>query len=379
MSARILAFLFALVVLAVAPRAFAHKPSDGYLMLDVGETTIRLRLDLAIRDLEPLLGLDADHDGVVRYRELVARADALHAYAADRVTVGVEGVRCIPEAVGGGALEVVEHTDGHYVVLERAYRCGRAVRAVEVDYRVLFDRDALHRGLVRLGTGADASTEILTATRSHVTLPVARAATTDSFASAVREGISHIAEGIDHLFFLLALLLPAVIQRRDREVSPVGSFRVALWDVARVVTAFTIAHSITLSLSALSVVRLPSRLVETSIAVSVVAAALNNVVPVLGRDRWFAAFALGLLHGFGFSAVLSDLGLPMPALVRTLVGFNVGVELGQLAFVAVVFPLAYWVRRSRVYVPVLLRGGSALVGAVALAWAVERAFDVRIF
>jgi hypothetical protein len=144
------------------------------------------------------------------------------------------------------------------------------------------------------------------------------------------------------------------------------------------VTSFTVAHSITLSLSALDVVLLPSRLVESGIAASVVFAALNNVVPMLEGDRWAAAFMLGLLHGFGFSATLLDLGLPRHALVLTLFGFNVGVEIGQLVVVAMFLPVAFLVRGSPQYRRVALVGGSIAITLVASVWFVERAFAMRI-
>ena len=151
-----------------------------------------------------------------------------------------------------------------------------------------------------------------------------------------------------------------------------------LWDVFKVVTAFTVAHSITLSLAALSVISLPSRLVESAIALSVLLAALNNLWPVVGRGRWLVAFGFGLIHGFGFASVLADLGLPQGALALALLGFNLGVEVGQLAIVAAFLPMAYALRRSFFYRRVVLLGGSLLIAAVAAAWFVERAFELQL-
>jgi hypothetical protein len=160
---------------------------------------------------------------------------------------------------------------------------------------------------------------------------------------------------------------------------PAPNFRAALVDVLKIVTSFTLAHSITLSLSALNVLRLPSRFVESGIAASVVLAAVNNLIRVLDEDRWSAAFALGLLHGFGFSATLMDLGLPRKNLVLTLFGFNCGVEIGQMCVVAAFLPLAYLARRSPLYRIVGLVSGSVVIAAIASVWLVERAFVVKIF
>jgi hypothetical protein len=148
--------------------------------------------------------------------------------------------------------------------------------------------------------------------------------------------------------------------------------------VVKIVSAFTVAHSITLSAATLAIVHLPSRWVESAIAASVVLAALNNLFPVVQGRRWVVAFGFGLIHGFGFASVLADLGLPQGATVLALVGFNLGVEVGQLAVVAVFLPLAYGLRRSWVYERVVLVPGSVLIAMVALVWLVERAFNLKL-
>jgi hypothetical protein len=154
--------------------------------------------------------------------------------------------------------------------------------------------------------------------------------------------------------------------------------REAAVDVLKIVTAFTLAHSITLSLATLGVVSLPTRWVESAIAASVVLAALNNVFAVVGGRRWIVAFAFGLIHGFGFASVLSDLGLAQTTLALALVGFNVGVEGGQLVIVAIFLPLAYELRRSRFYTWGVFIGGSLVIAALAGIWFAERAFLFKL-
>ncbi len=210
------------------------------------------------------------------------------------------------------------------------------------------------------------------------------------FVDYAADGVWHIWIGFDHILFLLSLLLPAVGawvagvggQRpggsRRATWQPVPRLGVAVWEVLRIVTAFTLAHSITLSLATLGWVSLPSRLVESTIAASVVLAALNNVFPFFQGRRWMVAFAFGLIHGFGFASVLADLGLPRDALALALLGFNLGVEAGQLAIVAVFLPLAYLLRHSKFYRWVVLWGGSLAIAAIAAAWFVERAFELKL-
>jgi hypothetical protein len=127
-----------------------------------------------------------------------------------------------------------------------------------------------------------------------------------------------------------------------------------------------------LSLAALGVIALPSRLVESAIAASVVLAALNNLYPVVSGRLWIIAFAFGLIHGVGFANVLADLGLPKTGLLQSLIAFNLGVEAGQVAIVSVFLPVAYWMRHSWTYQVMTLRVGSLLIAAVASAWLLER-------
>ena len=377
-----LAALFA-VVLATTP-AFAHKPSDSYLTLTVVDTghssRIEGRWDIALRDLNNVLALDRDGGGTITWGELRARQADIAALALGHLTLRADDAAC-PAAPGD--LRVASHSDGGYAVLFFTATCAAAgprLHELEADYELFFDVDPQHHGIVRIDDGAGTRTAIFTATERLQRFPRSTLAKGHQLWSAIKLGVAHIFAGIDHLLFLIALLLPSVLRRqKDGTWQPVPRLRPALTDVLKIVTAFTVAHSITLSLSALEVLRLPSRFVESGIAASVVIAALNNVVPILEEDRWTAAFALGLLHGFGFSATLMDLGLPRENLALTLFGFNVGVEIGQMCVVAAFVPLAYLSRRTWVYRRVGLVGGSLVIAGVAGVWLVERAFAVKLF
>ena len=125
-------------------------------------------------------------------------------------------------------------------------------------------------------------------------------------------------------------------------------------------------------------ISLPSRLVESVIALSVVIAALNNLRPLVTRRLWTVAFGFGLVHGFGFASVLADLGLPREALALALVGFNLGVEVGQIAIVLVFLPLAFALRRTLFYRRWVMVGGSLVIAALAATWFVERAFAIKL-
>jgi hypothetical protein len=194
-----------------------------------------------------------------------------------------------------------------------------------------------------------------------------------AFIEYLRAGIWHIWSGIDHLLFLLSLLLPAVLVRRQSRWEAVPIAAPAFANIVKVVTAFTLAHSMTLSLAAFDVIRLPSRLTESVIAASIIVAALNNVFPRVTEGRWRIAFAFGLLHGFGFASVLAEMGLPKGARLVSLVAFNLGVEAGQLAVVLAVMPLAYVLRSTAFYRRGVMPWGSSAIAALALVWFMQRA------
>jgi hypothetical protein len=194
--------------------------------------------------------------------------------------------------------------------------------------------------------------------------------------SYIQQGAHHIWIGYDHILFLVTLLLSAVLIRTGREWLPVEDFSAAFWSTAKVVTAFTLAHSVTLSVAAFGLVELPSRLVESVIAASIVVAAINNLFPIVTRRLWVAAFVFGLMHGFGFASVLNEFGLPPDRKLTALLSFNVGVELGQLAIVVGVLPILFLARRSLAYTRVVMPVGSVVIALVATLWLVERATGV---
>ena len=380
-----LAALAMLLGVCVAP-AHAHKPSDSYLTLSVKEDTIEGQWDIALRDLDFALGLDANQDDAITWGEVKAKHADIAAYALSRLRLGAASAPCkkrVTEQL------IDDHSDGAYSVLRFVATCAAAPKSLTVDYRLFFDVDPQHRGLLRLDYQGATRAGIFAADKSEQSFTLSQSSRWEQFVDYGYEGVFHIWTGFDHVLFLLSLLLPAVLVGRPsalrasgpipgRRWEPVESFRAAFVDVVKVVTAFTVAHSITLSLAALSVVTLPSRWVESAIALSVVLAALNNIWPVVYGKRWAIAFSFGLIHGFGFASVLSDLGLPQESLLIALVAFNLGVELGQLVIVGIFLPIAYKLRATTFYQRVLVVYGSAAIAVIASLWLIQRALDLKL-
>jgi hypothetical protein len=367
--------LATVLFLCGAHTASAHKGSDSYLTLRFGDATATGQWDIALRDLEYTVGLDADGDGVITWGEVRARDSAITAHALSRLTVAVDGSRCSLRAKD---LLVDWHSDGAYAVLVLDLACPAKGTAVDIDYKLLFDVDPLHRGLLQFSDAAGTRAAVLSPAISRVRFTLNSADLMHTAYVYWREGVRHIWIGFDHVLFLLTLLLPAVLCRHAGRWRGADRIRPVVVDTIGVVTAFTVAHSITLCIAVLGVVSVPPRPVESAIAATVVLAAANNLYPVVVGRRWAIAFALGLIHGFGFATVLTDLGLPAGALAVALGAFNLGVECGQLVIVGIVVPLAYAFRATWVYRRVVLDVGSLVVAAVALKWFVERALDLGV-
>ncbi len=358
--------LFTILLLPLSLTAWAHKPSDSYLSLDLTESTLTGQWDIALRDLEYALGIDSDGDGLITWGELRTWHTAIADYALARLQVQAGTAPCVIQSTQQ-LLE--QHSDGAYTVLRLALDCP-TTGPLSLDYRLFFDLDPSHRGLLRMTHSSGVQTAVLSPEQPRVQL--APRSGWQPFVEYWREGIWHIWIGFDHILFLLTLLLPAVLWRKEGCWHQVESLRPALCDMLAIITAFTVAHSITLSLAVLNWVALPSRWVESAIAATVVLAALNNLYPLVQSRRWLLAFGLGLVHGFGFASVLVDLGLSGNTLALALIGFNLGVESGQLAIISGFIPLAFILRGSWFYRQALLPLGSVAMAMIALVWLLER-------
>ncbi len=358
-----------LTVVAMLPRpAGAHPLSTTAITLtaDVDRVTgtMALPIDrLAIALNQPLTA------GVVQQP---GKIEELRRYVLGHLAAaGDAGAWAV--TAGNGRIETidgVEHLVFDIVLQPPDHRVG--------DFRLTYDA-ILHRLLshqvfvsLRTGRTKDYTTVGVLDWQQHtIAVPAAGAATQDGFVAAVQLGIRHIAGGADHLLFLIMLLLPAPLIARHRRWVRSDNLRRNCRRVVHVVTAFAIGHSITLALGALGYVSVPTRVVESLIAVSILVSGIHAIKPLVpGGEAWIAA-GFGLMHGLAFAALLGDLGLRRGSLVADLLGFNLGIELTQLIVVALIMPSLMILSRTRIYpgVRIMVAGiGIVLAGA----WLAER-------
>lgn len=379
-----------LVVLVVwsfgVSTAWAHSVSTAYLTVSKTESSdpsglsLDVSLSLAVRDIEYVIGVDADRNGAVTWGELKAAVPQIDAYVAEHLKIRAGADYECP--LGAGAPLVDHLTDGGYLVLRyKAICAGAPSSSVSLEYSLLLAENSQHRAFLKFGTGAALPVVLNDQNRAASTdIAAAQNSATgwNALGQFVTEGIRHIWVGYDHILFLVALLLPAVYRREGRGFAPAESFPPVIIDVVKVVTAFTVAHTITLTLTTFTVISLPSRLVESVVAASVVVAALNNITPFVRENRWMMAFLFGLVHGIGFASVIGDLGLQGSALIVPLLGFNLGVEIGQLVIVTGFLPFAFVTRESKFYKHGVLQVGSGIIAVLALVWFTERVFNITL-
>lgn len=371
------------VLMLFSSAAHCHSVGESYLFLSTDETSIEVELQLTLDDIGKILRQAGRATGEVDAQAAEAQIDWLKRYIVDGI-----------ELRGGSeryTLDYVEHDSFDTPVGEffRFQLEGTAAQPVpdriDVDYSLVFDADPQHTALllvqysdktditnftneVALQLGNESRSGVVDLTESiHLQI----------FLGFIASGAGHIVEGIDHVLFLVALVLLSVVMFDNGRWRPVTSFRPAFINIVKIVTLFTVAHTITLSLATLGYVQLPSRLVESIIAASVAFVAINALYPMVKDRIWVLVFGFGLFHGLGFAGNLEYLGLAKGSLLYPLAGFNVGVELGQLALIVVAFPVVYALSRKSFYVGGVLKPGSAAVALVALLWLTERVFDIN--
>jgi hypothetical protein len=382
-----IAMLLSIVALGAASApttavATAHAPQQAYMFLLVYTDSAVVRVEVATSDLNRALTLGWDPKTRLTREQVDASLARIRGYIEPRFALGDSAGTFVPVY---RTFALRETEVGEYLYLE--YAVARPLGArVPITLTPFFEFDeATRRNMVviqhnwRTGTfNNEGNVSLILSPRDPTqTLDLSNSTLWRGFMALVRLGVWHIWIGLDHILFLVALVLPSVLRREGGRWVPAPSFGRALVKILTIVTCFTVAHSVTLSLAALGVLDLPSRFVESVIAASITVAALHNIWPVARVNEAAIAFVFGLFHGFGFASVLGELGLGTDHLVLSLLGFNVGVEIGQVAIIAVIFPLLFVLRRWRLY-NWALRAASVGLMAIGLLWLAERSLGFNL-
>jgi hypothetical protein len=369
------AVAFLAATLAGSGIAAAHGLGLSQLRFRVDGPRIDGAWEVQLRDAQTALHRDPQLTGEAGWQDLRAEEAPLREYFVRRVSLSADGVDCKSESA---ASPLEWQSEQRQVVVPAVYTCAAPPARLLVRCDLLFDQDPKHRAYFSLQDERVTHLGIFREDRRNEAVDVHYFHLGAGFLEFVREGIAHIWGGLDHVLFLLTLLLPAPLSHRSGASFSVGGLRSTGREVLKVVTAFTLAHSVTLCLSFFGFIFLPARWVEVGIALSVLAAAWNNLRPFLPGRAWVMALAFGLVHGLGFAGALRNLSLPFQARGLALVAFNVGVEVGQLAIVALVLPLLYVASKRTAYRRLVMGPASFCIAWVAALWVLERAFGLSL-
>ncbi len=368
-----------LILLCIANISHAHQLSTSYLNGSFNDTGVFSgEWQVRLYDLEQAIGIDTDGDGQLRWQELQSRADAVTQYLQYHLQFSRANQTCT--TVLKANWQIDSHFNEGYVVLPVRAQCP-INGEVTIHYSAFFEIDSQHKLLASLGqektnskktrSEQTVSPRILSDSNRTLTINETSGSRFSTFKEFVVQGAVHIWIGTDHILFLLSLLLTCVLVRRNHAWVANNNLREIVVRTTWIVTAFTLAHSITLTATALHWIQLPSRWIEVGIAISVALTALNNIWPLVLRLGWLT-FGFGLLHGMGFAGALGELGLPADQQTLTVLAFNLGVEIGQMAIVLVVLPLLIFVRKFYGYSRYSVSALSLVIFLVAVQWTLER-------
>ncbi len=380
------AILTVLFSILFSTYSFSHAPDQSYIYLRVYKDAIGGRFEYTAKDMNMALGLNlADK---LTEEAIQPHLKTIQDYILSRSSFKSDGKNYPIRFTDFTILSLDEMEDFTRFNFELE-GVEKIPEELDIEYAVLFDKNPIHRGMLIVEHNWKAGivnneamfSNVYSGSDTNQSLSLKDASLWKGFVALVKLGIWHIWIGLDHILFIVALILPAVVRRKYEENSwhwqGVDSFKSAFWYIIKIITFFTIAHSITLALASLNIINLSSRLVESIIAISIALAALHNITPIFKSKEWIIAFGFGLFHGFGFASVLGEKGLGGDFMVWSLLGFNIGVEIGQVLIICAVFPILFLLRNLKIY-PAIIKYGSFVLIFISIYWFIERGFEVDL-
>jgi len=347
--------LGAFLAMIIPDHGLAHKTSLTTAEVSVSGKEVTFRLKVSAHDLAVALGIETDLVTPVSMAAFEARKKVLFRYIQDRLAIHAQNAPCSSQPP---VVDYSQLPDDLLLVVD--FNCSEPVEQLTVNYRLFFDIDSSHRSLGRLILPGSEEQFLFDRSFTRLELEIAKPlaqSLASRFGRIFLLGVEHILIGYDHILFLLALLIVSA----------------HFWQMVKVATAFTVAHSITLALAWYGIVDFPGRIVEIAIAISIAYVAIENIVSQRFGHRWLLAGGFGLVHGLGFYSALRDMGLGQADMATTLLAFNLGVETGQIAVIALVYtPLAWW--KNQQWYRSSTRACSMLILLVASWWVIERIF-----
>ena len=370
-------WLLSLLILIVSSHSLAHKPSDSYLKININNKTAKIQWDIALRDLDHYLQLDKNGDRLITWGEIKEKHASIEQLA--RTNLAINEISSVSCQYGQVTHKVDKHSDGYYAVLFFDAQCTNTIQELTIQYHLFFEFDNQHRGLISISSQNNQHTDILSPDKTEIKINTQKTISPySSMMHFITQGIIHIAEGVDHILFIISLLISIIYTTRKETTKKSSQLINTSKEVLKMVTVFTIAHSITLVLTTLGFIQIPSRLVESVIAFSILIVAINNLYPKFIGHHLLLVFGFGLIHGMGFASVLDGLLLNNTHQLLALLGFNIGVEVGQIAIVLLTLILLYPLYRQAHIRIATNYTSSAIIAVISAIWLIERSLDTTL-
>ncbi len=375
----------AAVVIAFPGPAAAHAGEETYLYVEIDDDGVEGSVQYPVADLGAVLGIEIPQDESGLRAAVEANYESIISYTLRHTELGQGDLSWELEFVD---YEVLFPGLGSYVVLPfvvtDSFETPPREFFVEFDPVIEARPDKLNFLVVdsdwRSAT-LDNEAEyflVFTAEEPRQVVSVDETSWGEAITSGIGLGIDHIEVGSDHILFMLALLLPTgLVFASAVGWRPTHNLSASLVRVVKIVASFTLGHAIALVLGGVGSFVISLDVAEPIVIGSIALAALHNLRPVFSNREWVFALVFGLFHGLGFAGLLADLGLDGGNRIFALLGFNIGVELGQIALIALIFPALHILRRTRVYLP-LMTYASILVFVVAMGWVLDAVFGVDL-
>ncbi len=378
-------------VIVVAAPAGAHAGDQSYLYLDVSDLALAGRIEFPLSDIETVFGIEfvdeaSDGDTLAL---VDTRLGALQTYANEHLTIEtVDGTKLTVTFEGRRLLSTDKFDqDNNYLWLpfEISGFDAPAPREFVITFDPFFDEIDGRDGLIVIENDVEGGiynneADFLVAFDSGSRtqdVDLGDASSFKNLSASVKLGIDHIKTGPDHVLFVLVLLIPSVLFFRNGW-HPTNGFLSSLWRILKIATMFTLAHSITFSLAGLGILPLPpSKFVEAVIAISIAMAAIHSIRPIFPNKEWLIAFGFGLFHGMGFATLVDGLDVSRSTQLVSLLGRNIGIEIGQVGVIVACFPALYLLRRTRYYLP-FLNVTAIVMSIIAVGWMVERLAEIEL-
>lgn len=383
----IASFAFAiLLILAIHPLNLvrAHNLDQSYLYFNITENKILARAEVPVQDLNDVLNLGLPEDRALDAARIEPQLPAIRNYVEQNSSVQCEPQDCKL------IFQRYDLLDATTQFLQLTYELeGTETRPdkLRIAYDVILNEKDDYTNMLLVEQNWETGTfdneanpfEVFNETGKTYELDLTSGSFFRGLTSIFKLGIGHILSGNDHILFIIALLLPSVLQRsEDRRWQSIEGVQEAFFYIVKVATAFAVAHSITLSLAALNIVQISPRLTESMIAASIGLAALEIFYPIFKGRMWMMVFIFGLFHGSGFAQTLTKVGVMSRHALWSLLSFNLGIESGQIIIIAIAFPILYLLRTQKFYQSILLRAGGVCLGLISLYWFIERAFGINL-